>query len=96
MDKKTRASNGKGHTYKNGNSYRTVIKQKGLVVTASAKSIQESRRLAREKLQEKMNASLAQQMTSEKLRLKEFLFDWLENEHQHNICLLYTSDAADE
>jgi len=86
MDKKTRASNGKGHTYKNGNSYRTVIKQKGVVVTASAKSVQESRRLAREKLQKKMNASLTQPVTSEKLRLKEFLFDWLENEHQHNIA----------
>ena len=50
MTHKSRRPNGQGHTYKNGASYRTVIQHNGHTVTASAKSIQESKRLAKEKV----------------------------------------------
>ena len=43
----TRRTNGQGYTYKNRTSYRTVLKSHGLVVTASGKTIQESRRNAK-------------------------------------------------
>ena len=49
MTQKSRKPNGQGHTYKNGLSYRTVIQHNGHTVTASAKTIQESKRLAKEK-----------------------------------------------
>jgi hypothetical protein len=50
MLKGTRKANGQGYTYKNGSSYRTVIKHKGYTVTASAKTIQESKKIAKEKV----------------------------------------------
>jgi len=53
-----RRSNGQGHTYKVGNSYRTVIHQNGHVVTAMATTTQESRKLAKEK-REKLPKSLS-------------------------------------
>lgn len=46
---KSRASNGQGHTYKDGNSWRTVIHSNGRVISASASTRQESRRRAKEK-----------------------------------------------
>ena len=42
----TRRSNGQGHTYKVGTSFRTVIHSNGTVVTAMAKNAQDSRKLA--------------------------------------------------
>lgn len=83
----SRRSNGQGHTYKVGNSYRTVIHCNGHVVTAMAASLQESRRRAKEKLeripQGKVGSS-AQPLS--KMTLGKFLLDWLENEHQHRIA----------
>jgi integrase len=86
MSVKSRAANGRGHTYKNGNSYRTVIKHQGLVVTASASTIQESRRKAKIKLEEKLNTLKVPILKGSEIRLSDFLFQWLEEEHRHNIA----------
>lgn len=83
----SRRSNGQGHTYKVGNSYRTVIHCNGHVVTAMAASLQESRKRAKEKLeripQGKVGSSA---LPLSRMTLGKFLLDWLENEHQHNIA----------
>ena len=47
----SRRSNGQGHTYKVGNSYRTVIHCEGNIITAMAATAQESRKRAKEKLE---------------------------------------------
>ena len=51
----SRRSNGQGHTYKVGNSYRTVIHCEGNVITAMAATAQESRKRAKEKLRSNAN-----------------------------------------
>jgi integrase len=83
----SRRSNGQGHTYKVGNSYRTVIHQNGHVVTAMATSTQESRKLAKEKL-EKLPKSLSSKsaLPQSKVYLGTYLIEWLDNEHQHQIA----------
>ena len=45
MSTKTRKSNGQGHTYKVGKSWKTVITSQGRTVTATAKTQQESEEL---------------------------------------------------
>ena len=50
MSIKTRKSNGQGHTFKVGNSWKTVITSQGRTVTATAKTQQESKRRAKEKV----------------------------------------------
>jgi len=86
MTNKTRSANGRGHTYKNGNSYRTVIKHQGMVITASAKSIQESRKKARTKFEDHLKHLKVPKLNGENILLGNFLFEWLENEHIHNIA----------
>jgi len=80
-----RKANGQGHTYKVGSSYRTVIRQGGTVVTAMAKTAQQSKSLAKVKLsklpQEKSSVS-----GNPKLMLEEFLLNWLDEVHQHQIA----------
>jgi len=80
----TRRANGQGYTYKNKTSYRTVIKRNGKVFTASGKTIQESRRNTRNKLEQE-NPNALPNTKKSKLTLQEFLISWLENEHRHNI-----------
>jgi integrase len=82
-----RKANGQGHTYKVGNSYRTVIHRDVYVVTAMAATPQESKRKAKEKLLQ-LPASINSVETSinSKIKLNEFLFNWLESVHQHNIA----------
>ncbi len=81
----SRKANGQGHTYKVGSSYRTVIRQRGIVVTAMAKTAQQSKSLAKAKL-----SRLPQDQSSlpgnPKLKLGEFLIDWLDETHQHQIA----------
>ena len=81
----TRKANGQGHTYKVGSSYRTVIRQRGTVVTAMAKTAQQSKSLAKAKLlklpQEQILFS-----RNPKLTVEEFLLDWLDETHQHQIA----------
>ena len=82
-----RKANGQGQTYKVGSSYRTVVHQGGLVVTAMAKTPQESKRKAKEKIS-KLPRSLSHSVKPEnpKLTLAEFLLNWLDEIHQHHIA----------
>jgi integrase len=86
MTQKSRKPNGQGHTYKNGTSYRTVIQHNGHTVTASAKTIQESKRLAKEKV---LSLPLSKQgliLKQNKTSLAEFLAEWLETDHKNHIA----------
>ena len=86
MNKKTRKPNGHGYTYKNGNSYRTVIQHNGHTITASARTLQESRRLAKEKV---LSLPLNKQgliLKQNKIKLGTFLNEWLESEHKNHIA----------
>jgi len=83
----TRKSNGQGHTYKAGGSYRTVIRHNGASITAMAKSHQESRKKAKAKLE----AHIANELTPSTINysempLEEYLSTWLETEHRHYIA----------
>jgi integrase len=83
----SRRSNGQGHTYKVGNSYRTVIHYNGHVVTAMAATTQESRKLAKEKL-EKLPKNLTSKsaLPQSKIALAEYLISWLDDAHKHQIA----------
>lgn len=86
MTQKSRKPNGQGHTYKNGNSYRTVIQHNGHTITASAKTVQESRRLAKEKV---LSLPLSKQgliLKQNKTQLADFLTEWLETDHRNHIA----------
>jgi len=83
----SRKSNGQGHTYKAGGSYRTVIRHNGASITAMAKSHQESRKKAKAKLE----AHIANELTPSTINysempLEEYLSTWLETEHRHYIA----------
>jgi integrase len=82
-----RRANGNGHTYKVGNSYRTVIRKNGYVITAMASSAQESRKRAREKLANLPNLGNSEnQSDARKVKLGSFLSQWLNDEHQQTIA----------
>jgi integrase len=83
----SRRSNGQGHTYKVGNSHRTVIHYNGHVVTAMAATTQESRKLAKEKL-EKLPKNLTSKnaLPQSKIALAEYLISWLDEAHKHQIA----------
>jgi integrase len=81
-----RRSNGQGHTYKVGNSYRTVIHCEGHVITAMAATAQESRKRAKEKL-----GLIQKDITEilppvERMQLGVYLMSWLEDEHKHTLA----------
>ena len=83
----TRRSNGQGHTYKVGTSFRTVIHSNGTVVTAMAKNAQDSRKLAKEKLVLKVSETDTERAKNlSNLLLEKYLMSWLEDEHKHNIA----------
>jgi integrase len=82
----SRNKNGSGYTYKVGNSYKTRIKVKGLVVTANAKSAQESKRIAKERAQNLPSARLASKSEYRRLKLTEFLSEWLQIEHRYHVA----------
>lgn len=83
----SRRSNGQGHTYKVKNSYRTVIHYNGHVVTAMAATVQESRKLAKEKL-EKLPKAVGNKsaLPQSKIALAEYLISWLDDAHKHQIA----------
>lgn len=82
-----RRANGNGHTYKVGNSYRTVIRKNGYVITAMASNPQESRKRAKEKLLNLPNLGNSEnQSDARKLKLGAFLLHWLTDEHQQSIA----------
>ncbi len=82
-----RKANGQGHTYKVGNSYRTVIRCGDHTITAMAATAQDSRKKAKLKL-ESMPNILAKRsaLPSARLTIGAFLRTWLEEEHKHNIA----------
>ena len=82
-----RKANGQGHTYKVGNSYRTVIRCGDHSITAMAATAQDSRKQAKLKL-ESMPNILAKRsaLPSTRLTVGAFLLRWLEEEHKHNIA----------
>ena len=82
----TRKANGHGHTYNIGGSYKTVIRHKGHVVTATAKTAQESRRIAKERTLLLPTFVQSVPISKNKIKLNDFLLEWLQNEHQHNIA----------
>ena len=80
----TRKANGLGHTYKVGNSYKTVIRHKGKIITATAKTSQESQRKAKAKTEGlAINAYPVKRV---KLSLGDFITQWLEAEHRSEIA----------
>lgn len=82
-----RRANGNGHTYKVGNSYRTVIRKNGYVVTAMASNPQDSRKRAKEKLASQPNLGNSEnQGDARRLKLGGFLLHWLIDEHQQTIA----------
>lgn len=83
----SRRSNGQGHTYKVKNSYRTVIHYNGHVVTAMAATAQESRKLAKEKL-EKLPKAISNNsaLPQSKIALAEYIISWLDDAHKHQIA----------
>lgn len=83
----SRRSNGQGHTYKVGKSYRTVIHCNGHVVTAMAPTTQESRKLAKEKLEKlPKNQSIKNALPQSKIAFAEYLISWLDESHKHQIA----------
>jgi integrase len=81
-----RKANGQGHTYKVGNSYRTVIRKGDHRITAMAATVQESRRRAKEKLDLLPNILNKNSLPVARMHLADYLLQWLEEEHKHNIA----------
>ena len=81
-----RKANGQGHTYKVGNSYRTVIRKGGHCITAMASTSQESRKLAKEKLELQPNLLSKSSLPVARMRFEDYLINWLEEEHKHAIA----------
>ena len=88
MATKTRKANGQGSTYKikGTNSYRTVYRSQGRVVTATAKDRQTSRALAKAKLNQLPMSQNNNLVRSTTLTLGEFLDRWLNIEHKQTIA----------
>lgn len=84
--KKSRKSNGSGYTFKVGNSWKTVIEVNGKPVTATNKSKQESRRLAKERAQKASKLNPGSIPNASKVTVGEYLIPWLENEHKNQIA----------
>ena len=82
----TRKTNGQGHTYRNGKSYRTVINDKGRTVTASGKTAAESKRRAQEKLNALPIIAGSHVIRNGSMTVEQFILPWLENVHQQNIA----------
>jgi integrase len=86
MSIKTRKSNGQGHTYKVGNSWKTVITSQGRTVTATAKTQQESKRRAKEKVHQLPAANNGKVLGANKVTLGEYLLPWLDFQHKNAIA----------
>jgi integrase len=85
--KMSRRSNGQGHTYKVKNSYRTVIHYNGHVVTAMAATTQESRKLAKEKLEKLPKVTgTKNSLPQSKIAVGDYLISWLDDAHKHQIA----------
>jgi integrase len=85
-NKKSRRSNGAGYTYRVGNSWKTVIEVGGQRVTATNKSQQESRRLAREKAHKVVALNKGTISGAYKVLFSDHLMPWLDNQHRNQIA----------
>lgn len=87
-------ANGQGYTYKERNSWRTVIRHEGHVVSASARTEAESRRLAKAKVTKLIASGVAPARFDQDLTVGEFFPAWLEERHcptlAYNTYLRYT------
>ena len=83
---RSRKSNHQGHTYKVGNSWRTVIRVSGTTVSANASTQQESRKRAKEKLNRLQNAPSRDFVCESTESIGMFISDWLRTEHVHSIA----------
>lgn len=81
--KKTR--NGEGNTYKFRNGYRTVIESKGRVITATGRTMTESRNKAKAKLSQLPNLE-GTRPDAKNLYFGEFISHWLNEEHKSQIA----------
>lgn len=84
--KNYRKANGQGHTFKVGNSWKTVIEVGGARFTATNKSKQESKRLAKEKAQRVGVVNKGAVPAAGRLKLVDFLMPWLESVHKNQIA----------
>jgi integrase len=83
---RSRKSNHQGHTYKVGNSWRTVIRINGATISANASTQQESRKRAKEKLNQTQVTPVIKPACESKQSVGTFIFEWLGNEHVHSIA----------
>lgn len=80
-----RKANYQGHTYKVGNSWRTVIRAQGKTISANASTQQESRKRAKEKLADLPELNTLCQGVESRITIGEFLKTWLTQEHAHSV-----------
>lgn len=83
---KTRKANGNGHTYKVGGSWKTVIEVGGRKISATNKSQQESRRIAKERAESARNSNKGIIPGAYKVTLEQHLVPFMELNHSHNIA----------
>ena len=81
-----RKANYQGHTYKVGNSWRTVIRAQGKTISANASTQQESRKRAKEKLAEMPDLKISGRTVESQITIGEFLTNWLREEHAHQVA----------
>jgi len=81
-----RKSNGFGHTYRVGNSWKTVIRYQGRVITANSPIKAESRRRAREKYEIAISGGKKVLPANKKISVATYFINWLDNEHRESIA----------
>jgi integrase len=69
-----------------GNSWKTVITSQGRTVTATAKTQQESKRRAKEKIHQLPVANNGKVLGASKVTLGEYLLPWLDFQHKNAIA----------
>ena len=85
-DSRKRKANYQGHTYKVGNSWRTVIRAQGKTISANASTQQESRKRAKEKLAQIPELNGASQAEDSRITIGEYMTKWLREEHAHIVA----------
>ena len=83
---KSRKTNGNGYTYKVGKSWKTVIQVNGHLVSATNKSAQESKRLAKDRAKKAQLLNKGILVGAHRVKLSDHLIPWLEAEHSYKIA----------